>query len=320
MLCKDCGLDYDELLSNGRCKQCNTRFTNAKHRGKEYIPIVELKYTNPAEYTRAMNKRKNTCNSVPNQKTKVSVKSSIDLEVENEVNTDLESFLKKKGVKVDDNFLPLEVIFEWFYGLCQEYNYMNDLDIRRQCFDTSIINYMHELKNPSDDINFYAMVGKKIALVQQKRTPIDNELDKYKVVKPVFDYLRKNKDFLTMIQNVRIDLLKLVAEQKDPKYISDAPSMQKHDYVVKPADDSVPVVRKVSVPNRQNRYSIEIKKVKNLYGNPNYQPFVYNRSVFADSVEEAKSNFIEFLKQEFPNLIYNTKDLVITPYIDKECL
>ena len=325
MKCPDCEMEVDKLVSTtNTCMFCYKRYQNKKYKGEEYIPLVAIKGS--VEYNRAMGKRlsriKNTEETKPKKvgrpKKQQDNQSNIDnhqflANVEQDVNEDIKDFFKKKCIKDTKDYLPLEIVYEWLYGLCQEDNYINDLDLQRQCFDTLIVNYMHELKTPTQDETIYARVGKKIATIQQRRTPIDNELDKYNTVKSVFEYLKNDSKFLKILQDNRIALLDLVEKQKDYKYISDTPSMQKYDFVVHPEGDE-PVVRKISSPHRQNRYRLEITKVKNLYGNPNYQRFVYNKSIFADTEEEAKTNFLNYIKQDFPNLTFNTKDVVVKLY------
>lgn len=327
LICPDCEMEVDKLTKNNRCKQCDIRVTNSLNRGKEYIKLKDLKEINPSEYNRAMSRRKSSKQKNKIESSLKETKSDLtyDLvvigrEAKDEVSEDIEDFFRKKGISRVLQNPPLEAIFEWFYSLCQEDNFVKDLDLERQCYDTLIVNYMHELKTPSDDDLLYTKIGRKIGIIQQKRTPVDNELDKYKILEPVFNYLKKDSKFMQLLQDNRIALLNLLSKQKDPKYISDTPSMQKYDYVMKPVDESEPIVRKISSPNRQNRYSIKITKVKNLYGNPNYQEFIYNRSIFADSPEEAKSDFLNYLRRDFPNLIYNTNDIVVSLYSEKDCL
>ena len=55
MKCPDCEMEVDKLVHNLRCKKCQVRYTNCKHRNIEYVPLVNIKGTN--EYNRAMGKR-----------------------------------------------------------------------------------------------------------------------------------------------------------------------------------------------------------------------------------------------------------------------
>ena len=330
MICPDCEMETDKLVSTtGTCMFCYKRQQNKKYRGEEYIPLKDIKGT--IEYNRVMGRRnstkakheptvakkpgrpkKATALNEYNTNNYVSLITKISLEVEKEVKEDIDAFLKKSGLYSKSSHLPLEVMLEWFYTLCQEDNYIKDLELERQCYDTLIINYMHELKTDIQDETTYTKVGKKIAMIQQSRTPVDNELDKYNKVKEVFEYLKKDQKFMQLLQEARIELLELLDKQKDPKYISDTPSMQKYDFVIQPVNKEEPVVRKINNPTIKNEYTIKILKVRNLYGNPNYQPFNYTSTITASSIEEARASFLAFMKRDFPNVTFNTKDVIIS--------
>lgn len=329
MICPDCEMETDKLVSTtGTCMFCYKRKQNKKYKGEEYIPLKDIKGT--IEYNRVMGRRnstktkhkptvakkpgrpkKATALNEYNTNNYVSLITKISLEVEDEVKKDIENFFNKKGIK-DTQHIPLEIIFEWFYTLCQENNYIEDLKLEKQCYDTLIINYMHELKADIQDETTYTKVGKKIAMIQNRRTPTDNELDKFNKIKSVFDYLKNNQEFMSLLQDARVELLKLIEKQKDPKYISDTPSMQKYDFVIQPVNKEEPVVRKINNPTIKNEYTIKILKVRNLYGNPNYQPFNYTSTITASSIEEARASFLAFMKRDFPNVTFNTKDVIIS--------
>ena len=329
MICPDCEMETDKLVSTtGTCMFCYKRQQNKKYKGEEYIPLKDIKGT--IEYNRVMGRRnstkakhkpttakkpgrpkKATALNEYNTNNYISLITKISLEVEDEVKKDIENFFNKKGIK-DTQHIPLEIIFEWFYTLCQENNYIEDLKLEKQCYDTLIINYMHELKADIQDETTYTKVGKKIAMIQNRRTPIDNELDKFNKIKSVFDYLKNNQEFMSLLQDARVELLKLIEKQKDPKYISDTPSMQKYDFVIQPVNKEEPVVRKINNPTIKNEYTIKILKVRNLYGNPNYQPFTYTSTITASSIEEARASFLAFMKRDFPNVTFNTKDVIIS--------
>lgn len=329
MICPDCEMETDKLVSTtGTCMFCYKRQQNKKYKGEEYIPLKDIKGT--IEYNRVMGRRnstkakhkpttakkpgrpkKATALNEYNTNNYISLITKISLEVEDEVKKDIENFFNKKGIK-DTQHIPLEIIFEWFYTLCQENNYIEDLKLEKQCYDTLIINYMHELKADIQDETTYTKVGKKIAMIQNRRTPIDNELDKFNKIKSVFDYLKNNQEFMSLLQDARVELLKLIEKQKDPKYISDTPSMQKYDFVIQPVNKEEPVVRKINNPTIKNEYTIKILKVRNLYGNPSYQPFNYTSTITASSIEEARASFLAFMKRDFPNVTFNTKDVIIS--------
>lgn len=324
MKCPDCEMEVDKLVHNLRCKKCQVRYTNCKHRNIEYVPLVNIKGT--TEYIRAMAlrngnkiKAKKTKTSKTNKTTNVIKHSSLAQDL---VNKDIQDYIKNKNITICKNTLPLEVIFEWFYLMCQETNYINDLNDEKIMYDTLIVDYLHELKRPVNDPAQYAISGEKMAIIQSKRTPIDNELDKYKIIQDVINYIKSNKTLINMMSKARIELNDLLKKQENPYYLSDTTSLQQYDYVIKP-DETKPITRNLVVhKHKQNLYKIKPFKAKNLYGNPNYSDFIYKETVSANSIQQAKESFIAYLKREFSNLIYNTTEIqvVLASEYDKECL
>ena len=325
MKCPDCEMEVDKLVHNLRCKKCQVRYTNCKHRNIEYVPLVNIKGT--TEYIRAMALRNG--NKIKAKKSKVKeTKTSKTTNVikhsslaQDLVNKDIQDYIKNKNITICKNSLPLEVIFEWFYLMCQETNYINDLNDEKIMYDTLIVDYLHELKRPVNDPAQYAISGEKMAIIQSKRTPIDNELDKYKVIQDIINYLKSNNTLLNMMSKARIELNDLLKKQENPYYLSDTTSLQQYDYVIKP-DETKPITRNLAVHKpKQNLYKIKPFKAKNLYGNPNYSDFIYKETISANSIQQAKESFIAYLKRDFSNLIYNTTEIqAILASEYKECL
>lgn len=338
MICPDCEMEVIKLNTAGICHQCAIRKNNVSYQNrkngtnKPYVKLKDLKGTK--EYNRVMGRRlaesnKNSRDLIKSKPKNVSIIKSTYQIKENKSNTnmikdlinkDLEKYYKDLNINPKDNFIPLEIIFEWFYGLCQQSNYIDDLLTKKKIFDNLIVNALHELKNPQDYPDFYAVIGEKIALIQKQRTPIDNEYEKYKQIEPIFNYLRENKDFINLLSTCRVNLLDMIEKIKDPKYITDAPSMQHYDFTISPTNN-IPL-KKLNTEKIKIRYYFKIKRVKYLYGNPNYQEFIYSSNISADNENEAKTKFIEYIRRDFPNLVFNTKDIVIStiPFVStKEC-
>lgn len=335
MICPDCEMEVTKLNREGICHQCYIRKSNVSYQNKKngtnnpYIKLKDIKGT--TEYNRVMGRRtaksnKNAKDLIKSNKeiknnviTKAGNNSNTDM-IKDLINKDLEKYYKDLNINPKDNFIPLEIIFEWFYGLCQQSNYIDDLLTKKKIFDNLIVDALHELKNPQDNPNFYAIIGEKIALIQNQRTPIDNEYEKYKQIEPIFNYLRENKDFIKLLSDCRINLLDMIDKIKDPKYITDTPSMQHYDFTISPINN-IPL-KKLNTDKIKLKYYFKIKRVKYLYGNPNYQEFIYSSNISADNDEEAKTKFIEYIRKDFPNLVFNTKDIVMstTPFTSsKEC-
>lgn len=336
-ICKDCGQDYGKLTQSGICTYCARRKANCNYLKKDYIPLIKIKGT--IEYNRAMGKRaaaevkrieegrsltqiktkkssKKPSPKSEQKSTETLVNKQVKSRVEEDVEKDLTKYYTDKGILVKNDFLPLEIIFEWFFNICQKDNYMIDLDKRRQIYDTLIVDYLHELKNADlADRTYFADIGEKIAIVQKRRTPIDNEVDKYKVIEPIIKKIQENEEFMNQLVDIRIKLIEKVKAQQDPKYISNTPSLQEHDFVIKSETEEGPI-RKISKPNLKNKYGVRILNVRGLYGDPTPKEFKYTKSVWADSIEEAKQNFIEYLKKDFPTLVYKTSDVIVEPWIE----
>lgn len=333
-MCKDCGQDYGKLTRDGICNYCARRRANCNYLKKDYIPLIKIKGT--AEYNRAMgkrasseakrieegrsikqqvNKKKSSKKPGPKPKSEV-VDKQVKSNIEEAVEKDLAKYYTDKGILVKNDFLPLEIIYEWFFSICQKENYMMDLDRRRQVYDMLIVDYLHELKHANlADRTYFADIGEKIAIVQQMRTPVDNEVDKYKVIEPLILKIQENEELMKLLIDTRIKLIEKCKAQQDPKYISNTPSLQEHDYVIKSINDEGPI-RKISKPNLKNKYQAKILNVRGLYGNPTPQTFFYSSSLFADSIEEAKQNFLEYMKRDFSTLIYKTSDVIIEPWVE----
>lgn len=315
MICPDCEMEVKKLTSRGICTRCYKRIYSCKTKEKEYIPLKDLKGTK--EYNRAMGRRLSSISKKTDEKdyniVKVDVAKDICIstnsnEIKNKLDNDIKNYYTKLGIESDSNYIPLQVIFEWFYGLCQEESYIDVLESKRNIYDTLIVDALHELKaNTKADKKFYASVGERMALIQSKRTPIDNEYEKYLIVKPAFDYLKNDSNFKKLIQDCRINLIKRLEDEANPKYITSTESMKDNDYTI--FSDEIKT-RKLKTEPRKNYY-FKIKKVRNLYGNNNYQPFIYTSSITASSETEAKDKFLNYIRYNFSRLAFNVDDIEI---------
>ena len=135
-VCKDCGQDYGKLTRDGICNYCARRRANCNYLKKDYIPLIKIKGT--VEYNRAMGKRASSeakrieeGRLIKQQvtKKKPELKPKIKEEpkksnIEEAVEKDLTKYYTDKGILVKNDFLPLEIIYEWFFSICQKENYM----------------------------------------------------------------------------------------------------------------------------------------------------------------------------------------------------
>lgn len=333
MLCPDCELEVDHLVkSRGICNACYRRYQNSRYRKIDYVPLKDIKGT--SEYNRAMGKRNGASKRKKSAKTKdykienVTMKKSMGIidSVAREVNTDIENLFKEKGVDTNINYLPIEIMIEWLFNLCQEINYIGDLSLQKQLYDTLVSGYLHILKNPESDsfsTDDFANIGRKIKIIQDKRTPVDIELDKYNVIAPVFEFLQNNKDFKNLIQDCRIKLKKLLNDTESPVYKTNITSLQNYSFVEPTNSEKIRKLNLISsnsVSKRMHNYNIKILKVRNLYGNKNYTEFVYDKTISAVNEDEAKKNFLAFMRKDFSNVIFNESDVIVSEAIGKECL
>lgn len=331
MICPDCEMEVTKLNTAGICRQCAIRKNNINYQNrkngtnKPYIKLKDIKGT--MEYNRVMGRRlsesnKNSKDLVKSKSKNISItkstyqikenKSNTDM-IKQLINKDLEKYYKESNINPKDNFIKLEIIFEWFYSLCQKSNYIEDLITKKKIYDTLIVNTLHELKNPQNTPDFYAIMGEKIALIQKERIPVDNEYEKYKQIEPIFKYLQKDETFNNLLSECRINLLDMIEKINNPKYITSAPSMKDYDYTIEPKNL---ILKKLNTDKIKLDYYFKIKRVKYLYGNPDYQEFNYYRSISAYSESEATDKFIEYIRKDFPGLVFNTKDILVstTPF------
>lgn len=342
MKCPDCEMEVESLTRAGICKKCSVCKAQIKYvnklnnTNKPYIPVKELKKTDMTTYQKIMSRRK-TSESNKTSKTNKSSKSnktsknkvtqtntakqSDDLiklkqAAKDEVKLDIINFRKQKDIKEPCNYLDLSILMNWLNEMLKEVNYFKTLDSNRQLYDTLILDYLHIVKpnNRITDLNDYAKLAIKQEYLQQERTPVCTQLNKYKIVEPFFDKLKEDSELSDIFHNCMSDLIAYDESNKNPKYKTSTISIQDNNNV---EYSNTFEFRTISKPHQQNKYSARISKVMNLYNNPNYQPFVYKGAIYADSEEEAKEKLLEFIKEKFPSLTYNTKDIEISLYTER---
>lgn len=327
MKCPDCEMEVDSLVkSTGTCKLCYKRCQNMKYRKIEYVPLKDIKGTN--EYNRAMGrrlgtqKRSKTLNKKSSNIIKTNNTNSLDelkQRAKAEVQIDVEHYRKSKDIKpLDISGIQLMQAFDLLHTIL-----VNDIgkqiNLNKQIFDMLMLDYFHEVKpNMSlNNLEAYALHGAKEECIQELRTPIV-ELDGiYRIIDEVFSKFRDNVDFMNAIKKAKTDLDIYLVNHQNPVYLTTTPSMQKYDFVVN-KDKDLP--RVISKPNRQNKYYAMIRRVRNLYGNPNEQQFNYKPAIYANNMEEAKEIFLDIVQRDFGNMTFKTEDVMITLYSDKEYL
>lgn len=327
MKCPDCEMEVDSLVkSTGTCKLCYKRFQNMKYRQMDYVPLKDIKGT--IEYNRVMGRRlgaqkRNKTTKQPKQnKNIIKTSSSLDelrQRAKAEVQIDVEHYRKSKDIKpLDISSIQLVQAFDLLHTIL-----INDIgkqiNLNKQIFDMLMLDYFHEVKPNMafDNLEAYALHGAKEECIQELRTPIIELDGVYKIIDEAFSKFRENIEFMNIVKKTKTELDIYLANHQNPVYLTTTPSLQKYDFVVN-KDKDLP--RAVSRPNRQNKYYAMIRKVKGLYGNSNYQPFHYKPAIYANDMDEAKQIFLDTIQKDFGNLIFNTKDVMITLYSEKESL
>lgn len=324
MKCPDCRLEVEKLNKNGVCKQCALRKTNAKYHKVPYVPLYQIKGT--SEYNRVISRRlassdKKYESSNTNIVIKKSEPNTLDIikeKAKEEVLKDIQHFKDSKGIRdlmIDYNQLIMG--FDLLYMILTNDIYRN-IDLTKQIFDSLMIDYFHEVKpnNQFDNLEDYALHGAKEAYLQKLRTPIIY-LDKANsIIDEAFALLKIDNNFMSNLKEVKKKLDDFIKEKENNIYLTTTPSMQKYDFVVNKDRE----FRSLSAPHIQNKYSAKLKKVRGLYGDMSYKPFDYKPPIYADSIEEAKEKFIEILLKNFGSLNYDTEDIQISLYTEKECL
>lgn len=333
MKCPDCGMKVEKLNRSGICKPCAVRKTNAKYHNTPYVPLVRLKGT--TEYNRVMGRRlggldnleeskKNSSkNSIVHQTSNTVIKKTNDLDyiknkAKDEVLNDIKHFKEAKGIKdlmVDYNQLVMG--FDLLYMILTN-DLDRNIDFTKQIFDSLMIDYFHEVKpnNQFDNLEAYALHGAKEAYLQELRTPVIYLDRANSIIDEAFALLRLDTNFMSNLKEVKKKLDDFIKDKDNKVYLTTTPSMQKYDFVVNKDKEN----RNISIPHIQNKYSARLKKVRGLYGDMSYKPFDYKPPIYADTVEEAKEKFIEILLRDFGSLNYDTDDVQITLYSEKEYL
>lgn len=329
MKCPDCGIEVEKLNKSGICRQCAVRKTNAKYHNVTYVPLIKLKGT--PEYHKAMCRRsrnpvktKKTTSKTTNNiiKSVQSETKSLDLikkKAKEEVLKDIQHFRDKKDIKdLLTNQQQLVAAFDFLYMILNN-DLDRNIDLNKQIFDSLMLDYFHEVKpnNQFDSLEAYALHGAKEAYLQELRTPIIY-LDKINsILDKAFALLKIDVNFMSNLKDVKTELDEYLKGLDNQKYLTTTPSMQKYDFVINKDKEEI---RNISKPHIQNKYSARLKKVRGLYGDMNYKPFEYKPPIYADTEEQAKEKFVEVLLKDFGSLSYDTDDIQISLYTEKECL
>ena len=323
MICPDCGIETDKLTKLGTCRACYQRFHGFKNRNVPYVRLIDLKGTK--EYENAMERRGLKYHTKVKTKTKPKATSKeltiedIKKKAKDEVLNDINHFKKLKDIK-DLNVSQQQLImaFDFLYMILNN-NIDKSINVHKQIYDSLMIDYFHEVKpnNKDNDLEFYALHGAKEAYLQELRTPI-LQLDKVNnIISKVTALLKMDHNFMINLSDTKKELDDYLKTLGNEVYCTSSPSMQKYDFVI---NRDKPETRVVSKPHIQNKYSARIRRAVGIYGDTKAKPFEYKPPIYADSEEEAKEKFVDILLKDFGSLSYDTDDIEISLYTNKEYL
>lgn len=332
MKCPDCEQEVDSLTRNGICKKCNTRMNQINYLNKRdgtnipYVPIRELKETNPSAYKRLMKRRTNTTKTKSSKKeTKVlqedviSVNKKEDDRLESSVREKLEKAWRDKNCYIDlgsNNvsmyYIFLNILKEIVTGKFSEDTakmltmisisdrYRSDMEHRIRHCDIKTYEGLQDLISCSKELHFLENIR------QDVKDIYDNRVSIMKVATALKGSIGDD-----LIDNAIKELDKLEEFRKDPKYcpVVDYEMSEKYDWAYE--------------QNINKPLYNESDKVKNagahlylvscpLYGYKKSKiPTDFTRRVYQISEELAIDEWKKFVRENLSGVRYNESDIKV---------
>ena len=318
MICKDCELEVTKLNKKGICPSCAHRQANANWAGEQYVPIKDLKGTKG--YNIAIARRLKLSDAkLPEKriKSKDLVLESNTEEVEKPIEEVKESLAKIVPKTTKDNFKDqcYEVVLKDAKAKFKEFhldlNFYKDIDMKgflstftellnnrniyddckkaEDIFNGLSIDYDHYLEKIEwNEAALKNVLGLKKALLELRR-PNQNFIYNYSAIKPLLDYLRKDKVFMQILD----DTQKKVENNEPEVYGARASEL----------------VSSQDFATKRYTYQCEVPGY-GLYGERGRSLFTTQMSAISE--ENAKDKLNEFLARKFSTFAYNQKDIRIT--------
>lgn len=322
MICEDCEFEVKKLNSEGICKDCAHRKSQAKYLGKPYVKIRDLKGTN--WYDTLVERRKNKglffskdMNTIIAEKITHEIRQKEDLKqdlsidkqkAEEIVDKDIEDRIKKLNLHKSLIQTPIDIILQAFIRIFDN-SIINEKTLLKNEYEVFITDRLHKLLF-TEDVNEIAQIGMEQKYIEEKRCNLKKELNLYAPFKELINELARDEIFKTKFNIAVEEYEKTKSEYENYKYMTNALSMQDLDFTI-PGN--------VEVLNRKLAERRPIKKFSgsvpcnNLYGNKEKTLFETKVPILAESEEQAKNILKNMLKQ-FKGVFYNEKDIII-----KEC-
>lgn len=313
VICPDCEFEVDSLGKIGVCKQCMVRMTQLRYSNKvngtnkPYIPLKDIKESQPARYRAIVEKR---LNSKRGEGIKAPSKDIEVKKVDNDVKTQYYAKVYKdikevfENAQITENYLKFNDLDRWveiFFLLLQEDNFITEAKEAEVQLNHLNNLYSHALESIGwDSIDKVNDISYEIKALKELRRPTKNILDFYYVVDPIISYLKRDSQFIELLEKARITMKLKQETQKDPKFMSlvDIPMARESDFVYGIAE------------NRTRLYDCTVECF-NLNGNPNKSLFRAKNGIRAKNEAEAKLKLKNFLSNKFSSVTYKDVDINI---------
>ena len=302
MICPECELEVDYLNNKGTCKQCAVRrnqvtYLNKKNGTNEpYIPLKDLKNTNPSAYRKVMARRlgqnwESKINKKPDYEiNKVTSKDS-DKSLKNiyysRIYKEVEEEFKKSNLSQD--YIKYN-IYEWFstfWELLQENNFILEARQGERIFNNITNKHRHLQESLDwDDIDQINDENYLLKALSEIRRPTKELLDFYEPIEQVVETIKADKKLMKIIEDTRIVLFRKLDNHENK------------GYMIEP------------ITNRNKVYDCTVW-CTNLNGNPNRQLFRANGGISAKSPKEAELKFKAFLSDKFASVRIEERTITI---------
>ncbi len=311
MICPDCEMEVEKLNTKGICKQCAVRINQVTYinrrdgTDKPYIKLKDLKKIDPAQYKKAMAKRKSS--KAGKKKTvkekPVTEKKSVLTNKEQyylKVNNDLEDLFTKN--QIDKSFLNVDLAswMETFWMLLQEDNIIFDATKAERVFNDLSYLYLHNQLNvdwnDTDTILNNSLYAK--ALLELRR-PTKDFLGFWKIIAKFINKIKDNDMLMEVIQECRNECCDKALQLKNPLYHTEIDN-----------ELSQTMTNSVIVDSDYKYYNVKVT-VKGLYGHNYNETFRLDTPLKAFNEFDAKKRFMDFMKEKFTNVKYNENNIKI---------
>lgn len=304
MICPDCEMDTSKFVkSRGICVACYKRLMNAKSRKLPYIPVKDIKGTH--EYNRVMSRRLSTkhknCTKVNKSTYDENTNETLKSKYYSKVTVDIKNAFNEEGISESYlQYKDLDKWFEVFYLLMQDSNFITEAKSGEVIFNKLFQLYKHTQESLDwekvEQINDISYAQKALS---ELRRPTKEILDFYVALDPIITYLKKDSNFMELLNTARINMANKIDNHRNSIYYTEVDSsMIDNDSIVKTSS------------NKTKLFDCTVW-CYNLNGNPNRKLFRMNNGIYAQNETYAKLKFKEFLNSKFPNVTYKDIDICI---------